>query len=299
MKDYLAYLFVAAFIRILGRMPRRLALALTDTIALLAYLIDGRHRRVMLRNLEIALPDMPERERRRIARRAFRNLGLLAVEFSRLPKLKRENISGLVSYYGFENFKRAYDRGRGVLFLTGHFSSWELLPFAHALYGYPLSFLVRPLENKYLDAFFNRYRSLSGNVPVPKHNSTRRILETLRRGGCVGILIDQNVSPEEGVFVEFFGRPASTTTGLALLALRSGAAVVPGHLARNEKGTYRIMFMPELELVRTGDLERDVRENTQLFTRVIEGWIRQHPEQWLWGHRRWKSRPPSDPHPVY
>lgn len=299
MRDYLAYLFVAAFVKLLGWMPRRLALALTDTIALCAFLLDVRHRQVMLRNLEIAFPDMPERGRKRIARRAFRNLGLLAVEFSRLPKLKRDNISKLVSYRGFENFKRAYDKGRGVLYLTGHFSSWELLPFAHALYGYPLSFLVRPLDNKYLDAFFNRYRALSGNIPVPKYNSTRRILETLRRGGCVGILIDQNVSPGEGVFVEFFGRPALTTTGLALLALRSGAAVIPGYLVGDGKGRYHIIFMPELELIRTGDLKRDIRENTQLFTRVIEGWIRQHPEQWLWGHRRWKSRPPSDPHPVY
>jgi KDO2-lipid IV(A) lauroyltransferase len=302
-KDFIAYILAITFIKFLGALPRRVALSLAKFIATVAFYVDGRHRRVMMKNIGVALPQLNETETRRIARAAFRNIGRLAVEVSKFPSLTRDNIARLVTYDavdGADNFQRAYKKGKGVLFLTGHFSSWELLPFAHALYGHPLKFIVRPLDSALFDKFFNTYRSLSGNVPIPKRNSLRQVLESLRAGEGVGILIDQNVQASEGVFVDFFGRPACTTTSLAVLALRTGAPVVPGYLVRNpDRETYRMVFYREVELIRTGNRERDILENTQRFTKVIEDIVRKHPDQWLWGHRRWKTRPDHDPDSIY
>ncbi len=175
-------------------------------------------------------------------------------------------------------------------------SAWELAPFAHALYGHPLHFLVRPVANPRVDALINRYRCLSGNQPIEKNRSARAILKVLGEGGTVGILADTNTSLDEGVFVDFFGRPACTTSGIARIALRTDAAVVPGFLAwdaRDKK--YHLQFARALELVRTGDEDADVRENTARFMAVIESYVREHPDQWLWVHKRWKTRPPGEP----
>jgi KDO2-lipid IV(A) lauroyltransferase len=200
---------------------------------------------------------------------------------------------------GFENFDAARRRGKGVLFLTGHMSAWELSSFAHALYGYPLHFLVRPVSNRRIDELINRYRCLSGNRPIEKNKSARAILKTLGEAGTVGILMDHNTAIEEGVFVDFFGIPASTTSGMARLALRTDAAVVPGFLIWDaSRRKYRLRFEAAVELSRTGDEEADVRENTQRFTKVIEEQVRRHPDQWLWVHKRWKTRPVGDP-PMY
>ena len=174
-------------------------------------------------------------------------------------------------------------------------SAWELAPFAHALYGHPLHFLVRPVANPRVDALINRYRCLSGNQPIEKNRSARAILKVLGEGGTVGILADTNTSLDEGVFVDFFGRPASTTSGIARIALRTDAAVIPGFLAWDaDEKKYRLQFARALELVRTGDEDADVRENTARFMAVIEAWVREHPDQWLWVHKRWKTRPPGE-----
>jgi len=178
-------------------------------------------------------------------------------------------------------------------------SAWELAPFAQALYGNPLHFLVRPIANAKVDALINRYRCLSGNRPIEKNRSARAVLRVLSEGGTVGVLSDHNTSLEEGVFVDFFGIPASTTSGLARLALRTDAAVVPGFLSWDrERRKYRLCFEPAVELSRSSDEEADVRENTQRFTRVIEDYVRAHPDQWLWVHKRWKTRPPGE-QPIY
>ena len=161
----------------------------------------------------------------------IRQIGWMAGEFSQFPKYTPENISRIVEIDGAENFDRAQSRGKGVLFLTGHMSAWELAPFAHALYGHPLHFLVRPVANSRVDALINRYRCLSGNRPIEKNRSARAILKVLADGGTVGILADTNTSLEEGVFANFFGIPASTTSGIARIALRTDAAVVAGFLA--------------------------------------------------------------------
>lgn len=298
-KDWIIYLFAASVIKTLGWIPRRLSLRLTTTVAELVYHLDGYHRRIMWDNLRLAFPQWTDAERNRVARESFRNLGRLLTDVCRLPRLRHDNIAEIVRYdptHGLDNFLKARAKGRGVLFLTGHFSSWELIPFAQALYGYPLKFVVRPLDNAYLDQLLTRYRCLSGNMPIAKKNALRPMLQALRHGEAVGLLIDQGVQAHEGVFVDFFGKPACTTTAPALLALRTGAAVIPAHLVRNEgEETYRMVFYEELEVIQTGDKAQDILDNTQRFTRAIERMIRRYPDQWLWGHRRWKTQPAHRP----
>ncbi|MBI2122868.1 MAG: lysophospholipid acyltransferase family protein, partial [Armatimonadetes bacterium] len=204
----------------------------------------------------------------------------------RFPRYTSHNIGDSILCDGLENYQQAAARGKGVLYLTAHVGAWELSSFAHSLHGYPLAYLNRPLDNPQLDALVNRYRSLGGNRAIDRRNAARAILEHLKESGAVGILMDQNVLEGDGnVFVDFFGVPASTTAGPARIALRTEAAVVPGFVLWDAGlGKYRLRFEPALELVRTGDAERDVVENTARFTRVIEETIRRHPEQWLWIH---------------
>jgi len=228
-----------------------------------------------------------------------RNLGWMAAEFARVPKYSKENIEEIVVLDGNENFLEARNRGKGVLILTGHIGAWELSSFAHALYGYPLHFMARPLDNQRIDALVNNYRCASGNKAIFKNESARVMLKILKEAGTIGILADQNTMPEEAVFVNFFGKPASTTTGIARVALHTDAAVAPGYVVWDESiQKYRLRFEPPLELVRTGDLERDVLENTQRFAKVIEDIIRKYPDQWVWVHGRWSVRPKGEP-PVY
>jgi KDO2-lipid IV(A) lauroyltransferase len=187
-------------------------------------------------------------------------------------------------------------RGRGVIFMTAHFGAWELSSFAHALYGYPLKFIVRPIDNPRVEELISNYRALSGNVPIRRRSAARDILKSLRQNEAVGILFDQNTTRSEGVFAEFFGIPAATTPAIALFALRAGAAVIPGFLIWDEKvGKHRLRLDPPVELINTGDLDHDVLENTKRFNRILENYVRKYPEQWLWIHRRWKTRPEGEP----
>ncbi len=234
-------------------------------------------------------------QRFQIVRGVFSNLGRLLAEFCQLPKLTADNISQVVIYDGFENFAEAERRGRGVLFLTAHFGAWELCPSAHALYGHPLKFVVRPIDNPYIDRLINRYRMLSGNQIIEKKSSLKEILTTLKNGGAIGILIDQNTTRDAGVFVPFFGIPACTTTSLATIASRTGATILPGVLIWDKAlRKHRLRFEPPVELLESGDRQRDVIENTARCNRVLEELVRRHPDQWLWVHRRWKTRPEGE-----
>ena len=299
MRDWIEYAAAWVGLKAMGLLPRSAARFVGAAFAAIAYRLRTPLRKAAQTNLQIAFPELGEKKRDEIIRRMVRQVGWMAAEFSQLPKYSRENIENIVVIDGFENFDAAKRRGKGVLFLTGHMSAWELSSFAHALYGYPLHFLVRPVSNRRVDALVNRYRCLSGNRPIDKNKSARAILKVLGEAGTVGILMDHNTSLDEGVFVNFFGVPASTSSGLARLALRTDAAVVPGFLLWDaSRRKYRLRFEPAVALSRTGHEEADVRENTQRFTRVIEDFIREHPDQWLWVHKRWKTRPPGDP-PMY
>lgn len=295
MREWVEYAAAWTGLKLLGLVPRGMARKVGAMFAAAAIWMRPPLRRAAMINLRIAFPEWDDARRKQVIRGMVRQIGWMAGEFSQFPKYTRGNIERIVLLDGQENFDAARRAGKGVLFLTGHMSAWELAPFAHALYGYPLHFLVRPVANRRVDSLINGYRCLSGNQPIEKNRSARTILKVLVEGGTVGILSDHNTSLEEGVFVDFFGVAASTTSGLARIALRTGAAVVPGFLAWDAQlRKYRLRFEPPMELRQTGNEEEDVRENTGRFTRVIESYVREHPDQWLWVHKRWKTRPPGD-----
>jgi Kdo2-lipid IVA lauroyltransferase/acyltransferase len=299
MKNWLEYAVVWLLLTGLGLLPRSIARSVAAGLARLLYAVLPKLRKTAEINLSIAFPDWIDTQRQSVIRGMLRNLGWMAAEFARFPKYTKQNIEQMVVLDGHENFLEGQRRGKGVLYLTGHIGAWELSSFAHALYGFPLHFIARPIENPRIDALVNRYRCLSGNQPIFKNESARVTLKVLKETGTIGILADQNTMPEEAVFVDFFGKAASTTTGIARLALHTGAAVVPGYAVWDDRlRRYRLCFEPPVELVRTGDTERDILENTQNFTRVLESIIRKYPNQWVWIHGRWNTRPSGDP-PVY
>lgn len=283
-------------------LPRPLGVFLIRFLGACTYYFDSRHRHIAAVNLKIAFPELTQRERSRIARRSFQNTGMNLLEVSRLDSLSPEKIGSLVEYdslQGLNNYEAARSKRKGILYLTGHFSSWELLPSAHALHGYPLSFITRPLDNAILEKYLLQIRESKGNRVINKRNSVRPILKAIASGGAAGILLDQNTSLQEGIFVEFFGIPAATTTSMALFALRTDAPVLPGFLTPMHDGRYTIKFLPPIEMIRTGDMNRDLEINTRRFNQVLETIIREYPESWLWGHRRWKNQPPGNPQDLY
>jgi Kdo2-lipid IVA lauroyltransferase/acyltransferase len=299
MSEWLEYAAVWLILKALGALPRDLARGLAAFVARAMYAVLPKLRRTAEFNLQIAFPEWGTEQREAVIRGMVRNLGWMAAEFARLPRYNKDNIEEIVILENHENFLAGQRRGKGVLYLTGHIGAWELSSFAHALYGFPLHYMARPLDNARVDELVNRYRCLSGDRPIFKNESARALLKILRDAGTVGILADQNTMPEEGVFVDFFGKNACTTTGIARVALHTNAAVVPGYAYWDEGiRKYRLRFEPAVELIRTGDTDRDIFVNTQKFTKVIEGIVRKHPEQWVWVHARWKTRPQGEA-PLY
>ena len=299
MRRKLEYAAAWPFIKILGWLPRPLSRGFAIGLAQVVYLLHFRLRAVGMRNLAMAFPEKTEAERKRILRGEFTSLGRQLAELCQFPRYTRDNVDEVVVYDSLENYERAYARGKGVLFLTAHFGAWELSAFAHSLHGHWLHVVMRPMDNEYLDRLLQSYRTMHGNKTVAKDDSVRGLLSAMKAGETVGILMDTNMTPPQGVFVDFFGMAACTASGLARIALRTDAAVVPGFTIWDESlGKYRLRFDPALELIRTGDLEADLVANTQRFTKVIEDYVRQYPEQWLWVHRRWKTRPEGQP-PLY
>jgi KDO2-lipid IV(A) lauroyltransferase len=299
MKEQLQYVVAWTLIKTLGVLPRGMARSMAAVGVRLLLLALPKLKKTAEFNLRLAFPEWTDAQRRSTLEKMTRNLGWMAAEFARMPNYTKENIASVVVLDGHENFLAGHSRGKGVLYLTGHIGAWELSSFAHGLYGFPLHYMARPLDNKPLDAMVNQYRGLSGNKPIFKNESARVMLRILKEAGTVGILADQNTMPGEGVFVDFFGTPACTSTGIARVALHTDAAVVPGYAYWDENlRKYRLRFEPPVELVRTGDGERDIVENTQRFAKVIEEIVRKYPEQWVWIHARWKARPKGEG-PIY
>jgi KDO2-lipid IV(A) lauroyltransferase len=296
MREWLEYAAVWVILKTLGILPRTAARGLASGVAQVLYAILPKLRKTAEFNLQLAFPEWSEAQHKAVFHGMLRNLGWMAAEFARLPRYTKENIEQLVVLDGHENFLAGHERGKGVLYLTGHIGAWELSSYAHALYGFPLHYMARPLDNARVNTLVNEYRCLSGNRPIFKNESARVLLKILRESGTVGILADQNTMPEEGVFVDFFGETACTTTGIARVALHTGAAVVPGYAIWDESvRKYRLRFEPPVELIRTGDADKDIFENTQRFAKVMERIIRKYPEQWVWVHARWKTRPEGEP----
>ena len=275
--------------------PRRALLATGSAIGTLWYLLDARHRRVATENLHRAFGDaLPDREVRRIVRACWRHYGRTLLDTLSFGELSYAAVGTRVRYRGLEHIRGAYASGRGVLLFSAHYGHWELVAMMQGLLGMPLTMVTRPLDNPELERVLGALRSRSGNTILHRRSAVREIVATLRRGGGVAILIDQDAHGA-GVFVPFFDVPASTTPTLALLALRTGAAVVPVFSVPQPDGTYDVVYEPEVDVRATDDRAADVRRITAECTGIVERWVRAHPELWLWMHRRWKTAQPAEP----
>lgn len=287
MKRVLEFLAARFLFLTLEVTPPGVAQFLARCYGRLLDLCAPRLRRTAARNLTLV---MPELNSDRLASGVFRNVGRVLLAMARFPSLNKQNIHSWIEYEGFEHYSKAKAQGRGVLIATAHLGNWELSAFAHALMTEPMHVVVRPLDNPLLDRFVERRRSLSGNRIIEKKKAARDILRALRANEAVGVLIDQNTSLEEGVFVPFFGINACTGTAFARLAHRSGAAVLLGYAVwQQARGKYQLRFEPVPHL--TGDAEQD----TARIHAQLESAIRAYPDQWLWIHRRWKTRPHGEP----
>ena len=273
--------------------PRRFAFGLARAYVGLLDILVPKLRNVAHRNLVLAFPEMGEKRRWQIADGSFRSIARLLVTLARMPTFTRENIGEWIAYDGLEHFHTAKSGGNGVLFATAHLGNWELSAFAHGMLTEPMNVVVRPLDNPKIDAMVTRLRTMTGNKVIEKKDYARGILRALGRNEAVGILIDQNTSIEEGVFVDFFGLSACTNPGFAKVAAHSGASIIPGYALWDEKlGRYVLKFYPSY--LATGDPVEDTRR----IHADLEIVIRQHPEQWLWIHRRWRTRPQGE-QPLY
>ncbi len=247
-------------------------------------------RKVALTNLSFAFPQLSLEDRHKIVDGVFESIGRMLLAISRFPRLNASNVRDWIDYQGLANYLDAKKGGRGILVATAHLGNWELSAFAHALMTEPMHVMVRPLDNERIDELVEARRRMSGNSLIEKKDAARLVIKALRANAAVGILIDQNTSPTEGVWIDFFGKRACASSAFVKLAHHSGAAVLPGFALWDETlGRYVLRFYPQVEM--TGDVQAD----TQTIHRIFEQIIREHPEQWLWIHRRWKTRPPGEP----
>ena len=296
MREKLEFWLVLIVARPLGWLPRGAARLVAGMIAWVAYCMLGRLRSVGERNLALAFPELSSKSRRAELRGVFRSLGRQLAEFCRMTRYTAENTRGWIRTEGLDHYLAAKARGKGVLIVTGHLGAWELSSFYHSLMGFPMSMVARPLDNRPLDAYVNGIRCMHGNRVLNKDDFARGLLTAMRQGETVGILMDTNMTPPQGVFVEFFGKQACAASGLARVALKTGAAVLPGFMVWEQaERRYVLHFGPQLVFERSADAEADIVAATQQCTSAIESWIRRYPDQWLWIHRRWKTRPAGEP----
>ncbi len=283
------YALAATLVTVLRRLPLPFANVGARAAARVLDLAVPKLRRVAHINLSFAYPQLGSEERERLIDGVFRNVARMILALARFPDLNAANIGRWISYQGFENYAAAKSHGRGVLIATGHLGNWELSAFAHALMTEPMNVMVRPLDNPHIDALVETRRALSGNKLIYKWDGARAVLRALRGNEAVGILIDQNTAAAEGVFIDFFGRQACANTGFVKLAYRAQSLVIPGFAVWDEAAhRYVLHFYPAVEL--TGDEAAD----TQKIHCVLENIIRQYPDQWMWIHRRWKTRPAGE-----
>jgi KDO2-lipid IV(A) lauroyltransferase len=296
-KTVLEYLIARWLLLALGVLPRRLALTAGMGAGRLAYFVGGNLRRTGNRNLQIAFPELDSNQRSKMLQESFKNLGRLLGEFSQFRKATPEKLRGIIEYdqVGLAHLREAEAQRQGVIFLTGHIGAWELLSFGWSALEYPISFLVRPIDNPFIEEMIERIRTRFGNRAIDKKSAARQALRVLRQGGTLGILSDLNTQEYEGVFVPFFGKLACTTAGIATLALKTDAVIIPTCAVWNhQKQRYFFHGDPPLELVRTGDHRKDIEVNTARFAAAVERMVRLYPDQWLWIHKRWKTRPPGE-----
>ncbi len=291
----LEWALVVSLGKVFAWLPALAAYTLGESAGRLAFRLDWRHRSITVENLTQAFAgECTPGEIQTLARAVFENLGRTAVDVARSGRLLHKRNLDAFHIDGLDRLQEAGRRGKGVLVITAHFGPWELLPLVPALWYGQSHFVARPLDNPWLDDLFTAMRERGGSRVIRKRDAVQAILQVLRRGETVGILIDQHITEREGIVVPFFGRPAATAFAPALIAMRSGAAVFPVVILREGRGRYRVLIADEVPIRRNGDLKADLVENTARFTAAIEVFVRKHPDHWFWVHRRWKTRHPVD-----
>jgi KDO2-lipid IV(A) lauroyltransferase len=293
MKHRIEYALVRGLIGVVRRMPDALVRACGTTLGLAFYAIDRSHRRIAQRNLATAFPLRSEGERRLIARAAFGHFGRLLFELLKFSTLSPEAMLARVEFEGEDRARAAYAQNKGVLFITGHFGFWELHAMVHALRIQPINLLARSLDNPQLNDLLERIRQRTGNTVVYRRGTIRRIMRTLQAGQGTAVLIDQHIMTRDAIYVDFFDRPAATTSAVAALALRTGAPVVPVFALPLGGGRYKVIYEHPVEPPRDEGADA-VREFTQRCTDVLEMYVRRHPDLWLWMHRRWRDTTPTE-----
>jgi len=276
---------------LMRRLPRRFALALGRALGRLLADLDPRHVRTAAENLRHAFPHWDEARRLRTARAVYAHFGQTLLDILWLDGRPREAFLSLVVEEGRANVDPVRAAGRGAVYVTAHFGNWEFYGVAWAWMGEPIGVVARPLDNPALDARLHGFRAQSGNTVISKRRALGEILRLIRSGQGVAILVDQNVQEQDGIFVDFFGRPAATTTVAAALTVKTGCALVPVHCESLPDGRYRFVYGRPVEWTSSGNRQEDIARLTQAITAAIEGWVRERPEQWLWMHRRWKTQP--------
>jgi KDO2-lipid IV(A) lauroyltransferase len=289
---YLQYLLLKGFGLFINLLPEGFALWCGKQLGSLFFHLDWERRKVALENLRIAFAgEKSERELRAIARGTFQNLGMMAVEFFRIPKMDVETFKKRVKIEKLEQALNLLTKGKGMLLLLSHFGNWEMMGIMSKLIGDSIMVIAKPMKkNKRIDQFITKIRNAAGLEVVSSIKASRTVIKALSQNRVVGILIDQRAKRSEGVWADFFGKKAPTTPGLAVLAMKTGAPVVPVFMVRNGFGKHRLIIQEPLDLVHTGDIKKDVEANTQLFNHTLESMIRQYPDQWFWVHRRWERK---------
>jgi KDO2-lipid IV(A) lauroyltransferase len=270
--------------------PLAVRRAVFSAMAKLAYYVSLKHRLIALHNIARSFPEKSRDEVIRIAKSSYRLFALIAAEFSDIYYLNAETLADWVTIEGLDKYVAAKKKGKGVLLLSAHFGNWEMGNAALAITTGPIIFVYRVLDNAFAEEATRFVRASHGITSLPKENAMRPIIRELKKGETVVLLIDQNVAWYDGMFVDFFGRPAATTTGAALLAMHTGAAVLPAFTRRLENGKFVLEIGDEVELAATGNRDADALANTQRFTKIAEDNIRKYPDQWFWVHQRWKTK---------
>jgi KDO2-lipid IV(A) lauroyltransferase len=282
--------------RLLARLfPRSALMKLASGFGNLAYRLDKRHRLVAIENFQAAFPGATKNEAGNVIRKTYRFFARYLFDMlACIPLIPAERFQSF-EFEGVEHLEAAYRRGKGVILFGGHFGAWELMALAHGARGWPLELVVRRLDNPYLESLLEKLRTSTGNEIIDKKQGFRPMLRALREGKGIAVLMDQNVSTEDRIFVDFFGRPASTTPAVGLLKLKTDAALMAAYSFPLPGNRYRFVYSPPVDVALTGNREEDVRRITQQCTRTIESFVTEHPECWLWMHRRWKTQPPQEP----
>jgi len=270
--------------------PLSVRRALFVALARLFYLLSPKHRLIAVHNLTRSFPEKPLNEILKIAKGSYESFALILAEFSEILYMNQDNLHRWIRISGLNHYAEACRKGKGVLLFSAHFGNWEIGNAALAITTNPLIFVYRILDSPFLEEGITHVRASCGNISLDKENAMRPMIRSLKKGATINLLIDQNVAVYDGIFVNFFGRPACTTSGLALLAMHTGAPVLPFFTTRMQNRKYLMEIGSEVRVSCSGDRNADVLENTQNFTKMIEDQIRKYPEQWFWLHQRWKTK---------